>query len=163
MNRNQVIELLQIAASYDGRKASEAAVHAWADAADRGRWTYPEAAEAIKTHYAECTAFIMPGNITERVRSARRDAEERRSVEAAKPIDRQRLAGLISDAFRAIGDDDEKRRVRRTALSIRCPFCHAAPQSPCTRPARGGQVPTKAPHPSRVEAATRPTSSGQVG
>lgn len=65
----QVRALIAAAMAYDNRKPGEATVAAWAEAAKRAGWTYERALEAIHTHYARSTAFIMPGHITELVRA----------------------------------------------------------------------------------------------
>lgn len=112
MNRNQIIELLQIAATHDGRKPSESAIYAWTDAAYRARWQFAAAAEAIKDHYANSAEFIRPGHITERIRTTRSAAADRYRPEPMPdnvPTGK-RLRELIDDAWRAIGVDPETRR-----------------------------------------------------
>lgn len=82
ITRNEVIQLLQIAGAYDNRKAAEAPIHAWFDSATRARWTYLEAADAIKDHYATSTAFVMPGHITALIQTRRRDKALRQAAPA---------------------------------------------------------------------------------
>jgi hypothetical protein len=72
MSRDEIRQLLAIVASYDNRKVGTSMVEAWHETARRCRWTYAEAAEAVHAHYAEQTAYVMPGAITDRIRSARR-------------------------------------------------------------------------------------------
>lgn len=69
------------------------------------------------------------------------------------------LDALTRNALRAIGGDDEARKVRKAALAVRCPACKAGPGSDCTRPSHGGAARTKALHPSRLEAAAGPRAA----
>lgn len=84
--RDQVVELLQVAATYDRRTIGDTDVVAWAHAAKHGRWAVHfrdgngpwvwsnhVAVEAIRHHYATSTAYLMPGHVTEYVRNWRRD------------------------------------------------------------------------------------------
>lgn len=114
MTHNEIVKLLQIAAAYDNRTANEGAVHAWTDASVRERWTYQDAAEAIKAHYAESTTYLMPGHVTQRIKSVRQDAAMRAPIDMPDPIGQARLKQLISGCFRAIGESDEARAERRT-------------------------------------------------
>lgn len=49
---------------------------------------------------------------------------------------------------------------RNLALQVRCSFCEAPPDHPCTRPGLGGPKRT-ATHPSRVEAARTAKETSQ--
>ena len=105
LTRNETIELLQIAGSYDGRKAAEASVHAWSDAAERARWTYEEAAEAIKSHYTESTDFVMPAHVTRRIRAIRQDLAMRNPTDPPDKAGQARLARMLAGAFKTVSDD----------------------------------------------------------
>lgn len=85
MNTREVQKLLAIAASFDNRNLGDAALLAWMQAAQEARWTYAEAERAIIRHYANTTAFIQPGHITELIRADRRDAMSRRRALPGKP------------------------------------------------------------------------------
>ncbi|MGH3771892.1 MAG: hypothetical protein ACRDRW_10920 [Pseudonocardiaceae bacterium] len=147
ISNDDVVRLVQTAGAYDGRKASEVSVPAWADASGRGRWTYPEAVEAIKAHYAESTAFIMPAHVTERIRARRRDTAMRNPADPPDRAGQKRLAELMAGAFQTITDDWHD-----NALSRRCPSCDAAPGSHCTRAAPDGDLlATRIPHPARMK------------
>lgn len=157
MNIQEVRAVLTAAAGYDNRKlGSKLTDTSWYHAAERGRWTTTEAIEAVHAHYAERTDFLMPGHITERIKAARADAAMREPVEHPDPIGQARLTELISGAFQAIGDDDD-RVARKAALAVRCPWCKSAPGSECTRSGKGGPVRTTT-HPSRFEASGRVAS-----
>lgn len=86
LTKDQVVELLQVAATYDRRTIGDTDVVAWAHAANHGRWAVHVrevgsppmwsnhvAVEAIRHHYATSTAYLMPGHITDYVRNWRRD------------------------------------------------------------------------------------------
>lgn len=69
MTESEIKQLLAVAMAYDNRKPGEAAVLAWGEAAKRAGWTFERAMDAIHTHYARSTTFVMPGHITELIRS----------------------------------------------------------------------------------------------
>lgn len=160
LTRNETLDLLSAVTAYDNREATPENVLAWQEAAHRGRWTFDEALDAVHAHYVETDKWLMPAHITERVRDRRRDALARETgreqIEAQRAIEAGREARVheaTANAFRAIGDDDQHRTQRRAALDRKCPHCGANPRQPCTRPSRGGPVPTRSLHPSRTEAA----------
>jgi hypothetical protein len=117
--KNDVIQLLQIAGSYDGRKASEAAIHAWSDAAGRVRWTYDEAAEAIKAHYADSTDFIMPAHVTKRIKATRQDRAMREPVTPPDPTGQAKIAKAITGVFQVVDDEPVKPWIKLLADSKR--------------------------------------------
>ncbi|MGH3825956.1 MAG: zinc finger domain-containing protein [Pseudonocardiaceae bacterium] len=146
MTRSEIVKILQIAAAYDNRIATDAAVHAWGDTAQRCRWAYPEAAEAVKAHYAESTEYLMPAHITDRIRAQRQDTAMRNPIDPPDRTGQRRLAELITGAFQAIPDD-----WRDDALSRPCPSCAAQPGTPCTRESPEGRAATRIPHPARMK------------
>ena len=103
LTRDQVIELLQLAAAGDKRTIGEADVAMWSDAARIGRWavrmldrgsgewvwTNQVALDAIRNHFARSTTYLLPGHITEYVAAYRRQpqpaAEAIAHLEAAPP------------------------------------------------------------------------------
>lgn len=145
-----VRRLLALAMAYDNRKPGDAAVAAWMDAAERGRWTWESASEAIKAHYAASTQFVMPAHITERVKAMREEAALRALPPAAEngPEDFVRHRQIVR---RILGDRAEQASAEAEARSIACPHCHAWPGKPCTN----GGMARRTSHPSRVEAAAR--------
>lgn len=72
----QITMLLAVAAGYDNRKPGELNTGAWLDAAHRGRWTYKEAVDAIKEHYANEVGFVMPGHVNAIIRQHRNRARQ---------------------------------------------------------------------------------------
>jgi hypothetical protein len=72
MNEQQVRAVLATAMAYDNRKPGEANIAAWMEAADRGRWSFEAAVEAVHQHYATSTEFLMPAHVTKLMRSAMR-------------------------------------------------------------------------------------------
>lgn len=157
MTEEEIINLLTIAAAFDNRKPSQGAVHAWADSADRGRWTFQEASEAIKDYYARTTdekPWVMPSHITARIRVVREDREMRTAaLELTAPQDPRVIQAVDQVARRlAIPEQFRPTEDRAAVMSVSCPHCGAAVGSPCTRPSPGGARDTN-PHPSRREAA----------
>lgn len=155
MNRDEVKHLLAVVMAYDNRKPGEANVAAWTEAANRGRWTFDEALDAIHAHYAERSEWLMPGMITAQIKAARQDRAMREPIVHPDPIGQARLLELTAGAFRAISGDDTDPRdaARRAALARPCPFCAAKAGKPCTRRGLTGPVTLTKVHPSRLEAA----------
>lgn len=148
---DDVVDVLTVAAAYDRRTVGQADVHAWSDAAERGRWTRDEALDAVKAHYAASTAWLMPAHVTERIRAERQDRAMREAAPKPDPDGQRRMAALTTGAFHDVPAADEQ-PARRGPLSVPCPHCQAQPGQGCTRPSHGGPKPTQ-PHPSRRDAA----------
>jgi hypothetical protein len=70
-SQDHIVELLQVAAAYDNRDIDAPMVAAWSEAARRKSWTQPEALEAVHEHYADETAWLLPGHITRIIRRRR--------------------------------------------------------------------------------------------
>lgn len=99
MTRDEILTLLQIVASYDGRKTDGLIVDAWAKSADLARWDFPSASTAVHQHYAASTAWLMPGHVTELIRSGKRHpapADEVLALNAAPPASAERRAELMA-------------------------------------------------------------------
>lgn len=152
MTPDEIINLLTVAAAYDRRKAGQADVHAWADAAARARWTYPEALDAVKAHYANSSEWLMPAHITEAIRARRTQpapvAElELPSAPAADPVHVRAALTEIATKLgweRAVGD---------TGMRVRCPHCGVAIGSRCVNPQTGKPLTQSPCHPARAQAA----------
>jgi hypothetical protein len=123
MNEQEVRAVLATAMAYDNRKPGEANVAAWMEAADRGRWTFGAALDAVHEHYATSTQFLMPGHITAAVRARMRipapASEAVAQIEAAAPAEeeaRKRWTAIIRDRFAMpsrMRDVPGRRRERR--------------------------------------------------
>lgn len=85
MSREQIIQLLQIVTSYDSRKPSHAMVGSWLDAAQRGLWSYEDAVEAVREHFAHSTEYLMPGHITKKVAVMVRERGRYLEIEPRQP------------------------------------------------------------------------------
>ena len=168
LTRDQVVSLLQVAAAYDNRNLGQANIHAWHDAADRERWAFDDAVMAIKAHYAESTDYLLPAHVTQRIRGKRQEppraAEAIGELPAAPPADPERIRTYVDAVARRLG----WQRVQASAESVaatavECPFCHVAPDRPCTRlatrgPHRGERVrltKDEGVHPARRELAAK--------
>lgn len=69
MNRDEIIDLLTAASAYDRRSVGEADVAAWSEAASRANWTFTKALDALHEHFATSAAWLMPGHITQLIRT----------------------------------------------------------------------------------------------
>jgi hypothetical protein len=98
MTENEVKELLAVVTSYDNRKVGRGMVSAWTESAQRGRWTFDEACNAVHGHYAEQTAYIMPGVVTDRIRAARRASRPALPAGGtpASPIHRAKMKAWVA-------------------------------------------------------------------
>lgn len=155
MTEAEVRQLLAVAMSYDNRKPGQANVAAWKEVADRARWNFDEALDALHQHYAESTDFLMPGHITQRIREKRRQPPPSNLIEAPPkpPADPAHIRAVIAELADRLGWP-QRYDSQHPALSNRCPWCKAAPGRPCTRqiargPKRGQFVAIATPHPSR--------------
>jgi hypothetical protein len=99
MNRDEIIELLQVIHAYDNRKIDGITVAAWSESARRARWTVREATEAVHEHFANTPGtWLMPGHVTERVRASRRQPapiDELRALEPAPPASPEKRAAVM--------------------------------------------------------------------
>jgi hypothetical protein len=169
--RDQVVELLQVAATYDRRTIGDTDVVAWAHAAKQGRWAVRVerdgqmavsthlAVEAIRHHYATSTAYLMPGHITAYIRAKARQPAPFIALPPAQPASEDRINAVISAVARRLAwPHTPAAPTEDAALAVECPHCHAAPRQPCGRtvtrgPRAGERVLNSQPHPSRVELA----------
>lgn len=157
MNEDQVKALLVLAMSYDNRKMpGQANVVAWVEASERGRWTFESAREAILAHYAEETAFIMPGHITARVRKQRQTlpSVQRLAIESS-PAEPERIRSIMSGLAKMLGWQKPATTTAET-FPVQCPYCHSLPGKPCVRMIghghrRGQFIPLQNTHQSRVD------------
>jgi hypothetical protein len=159
----RIRQLYALAVAYDNRKGSEANITAWTEQAERNRWTFDEAREAIHEHYATSTEFLMPAHITAIVRRGRNHpptVDQARELPPAPPADPQRIREVVTELARRLGwryqhaDDEERAAIQ----AVECPHCHAAPNRPCARQLtrghrRGEWVKLAQFHPSRMDIA----------
>jgi hypothetical protein len=106
VNEAEVRAILAAAMAYDNRRPGEANIAAWTEAAARGRWTFESALEAVHSHYATSTEFLMPGHITAKVRATQRQPEPFAALPPATPASeetRRRLTALIGQKFKLPG------------------------------------------------------------
>ena len=170
----EVVELLKVASKYDSRKPSEKIRDAWLDAGTRADWTFDEASDAIRKHYATCSEWIMPGHVTALILAKRHQA--RPPSPAARPLrevlhdrnpdeavstEADRLAFLaeirreIATKGRDLEADDgpaDPTDDGNACLDVACPWpwCHAPIGSRCTT--LGRPMRRRACHPVRAEA-----------
>lgn len=169
MTEQEIRQLLAVAMAYDNRKPpGQANIAAWKEQAQRHRWRFDEALEAIHTHYGESTEFLAPAHVTARIRTVRREPAQPADVLAlpsAPPAQPTHVQELLDEVAQRLGW-----RPRRpdpatvAAMQVTCPHCHACPGRPCTRratrgPRQGQYLALAGIHPSRRDAAeqARPT------
>lgn len=154
MTRDEVIDLLTVAAVYDNRKPDPAMLAGWTETARRARWTHPLAIDAIHEHYTNSTERIMPAHITRHVQAARRAAVERDHAAslAAEPVvnlDPQiglPIGGADGEPIWTSYDVDD-------AGTLTCDTCGAGPDEACVN--TRSNTPRKIPCTSRLKKARR--------
>lgn len=113
MTESEVRALLAAAMAYDNRKPGEANVVAWLEAANRGRWTFEAALEAVHAHYVTSTDFLMPAHITAALRAKSRQPTPFAELEASQPASvehAERMSALIRDTFAMPKPTDDRPR-----------------------------------------------------
>ncbi|MGP6175391.1 hypothetical protein [Corynebacterium sp. A21] len=75
MTREEVTLFLAQIQAVDNRTITAETVTAWHDAATRQKWTMDYAVEGMRRHFSESTDWLMPGHITQRIRTIRRDQQ----------------------------------------------------------------------------------------
>ncbi|WP_029924022.1 hypothetical protein [Nocardia otitidiscaviarum] len=99
MNRDDVIHLLQVIHGYDNRKIDAISIEAFSQSARRANWTLAAALDAVHDYYAFTPrGWVMPGDITERVRASRRQpapVAELRALGAPPPASPERRAEVM--------------------------------------------------------------------
>lgn len=98
MTPSEIVDLLAEVAARDYRRVTETDVATWTDAAHLARWTYDEALNAVRWHYAHVGGRIEPDTITNRIRWQRAQPPRR-----ARPALRSAAA---SDEHRAVAMAD---------------------------------------------------------
>lgn len=153
MSSMEVAGLLSVISTYDARMTGPSEIASWSEAARRGRWTYPEAVEAVHQHFAFDTKnnWLMPGTVTGAIRAAR---QARLDQEPAP------TAGVIDGGW-PVGDDPhwgrrnspELELVHEEAMPFPCSFCGARAGVRCTNQVTRNA--TKIPHANRLVAARK--------
>lgn len=158
MTRDQIIDLLTAAAAYDNRRPDQTSIHAWAESARRGHWTFEQALDAIHEHYATSTDRIMPAHITRHVQTARRAAIE--AEHTANILDNGPTINLDPQLGLPIaGADGEPVWDAYDGIDeIVCPTCNAQPAEACVNLATN--MTRKIPCIARTREATRTTRTG---
>lgn len=137
MDEFEIRALLSAAMAYDNRKGGESAVAGWAEAANRGRWTFGEALNAIHDHYAESRDFIMPGDVTQRIRARRRRPPPVKAIAGPTkpPADPSTVRVVLRDLAEQLGWP-ELSRPDPAVFERDCPHCGATAGHPCIRRTR---------------------------
>lgn len=155
ITRAQAARLLSLASGWDNRHIGEAAAAAYFESGELGRWSFEEAAEAIRHYYTTTTdpkPWVMPSHITAYIRATREDralrSTARELVEASSP----RMLAVADQVARRLEIPPQFRPQGNRALAVACSHCGSEPGQACTRPSRGG-LRDRSPHPSRLEAA----------
>ncbi len=153
ITRAQAVRLITFAAAYDNREVGQAAAIAWCDSGNRARWTYTEAVEAIKEHYAATSDWVMPAHITTRIKEVRQDQAMRQQAQELTGATNPRVVTFVeSRAAQFQIPAKFMPSSANQALRVECPFCGAREGQSCRRPSRGGPK-SVSPHPTRMELA----------
>ena len=83
MTRDDVIDLLTVAAGYDRRKAGRTDVDAWCLAV--GDLSFDDAKAAVAGHYRDSAEWLMPAHVRTRVKAIRADRIARAEIPAPSP------------------------------------------------------------------------------
>lgn len=161
MNELEIRRLYALAMSYDNRKLSEANITAWWEQAERHRWTYDEAREAIHAHHGESPDFLMPAHVTAIIKRQRRQpapVAEVKALPEAQPSQPERFRTVIGHLAEQLGWRPKTPNADDRIRSVECPHCGAAARRPCTRQItrghrRGEHVALSQFHHSRIELA----------
>lgn len=158
MTEQEIRALLAVAVAYDNRRPTAANITAWWEQAERCRWSFDEAREAIHIHHAESSDYLMPAHVTTIIRRQRqvpgRYVAQLAPAAPASPDRIGRIMAALGSKLR--WNRDTGQHNDDPALRVECPHCHAGPNRPCSRlvtrgPHRGEHRPLGQPHPSRVE------------
>lgn len=117
MTPSEAAQALAKASAFDNRQVSETAAYAWAEVL--ATHTLDEVSQAIAEHYANSTAFVLPGHIAAIIK-ARRDATDLRQIPATDPPSAladqpQAEQQWILTYKRAIADGADEPTARRIA------------------------------------------------
>lgn len=157
MNHNEVVDLLTAISAYDNRKPNPASVLAWGKASELGRWTLPEALDAVHAHFSEDPAYLMPAHVTARIKASRQDRamrEEALAIEAAPvdPVAADRINRIVGELAETMGWSEDTVDRTTFALRVRCPHCKAGVGVRCFN-LKTGKALTQSPcHPARSDA-----------
>ncbi|NKR32223.1 hypothetical protein GS504_15940 [Rhodococcus hoagii] len=104
MTPDQIIELLQVVASYDNRNPDRYMIASWLDASQMARWQSDDAFSAVRQHFANSTDWIMPGHVTAIIRQKRSGPAPFAEVVAlpAAPPARAELRAQLRDGWREL-------------------------------------------------------------
>lgn len=156
MTRDQVIDLLSLITAHDNRNPSESDVAMWTEHANRGRWSWPEARDAVISHFHNSNEWLMPSHITAIITGRRQDQASRQLANNRElenqPASHTRVREIVNELSGQLG------WVPKTspALSVPCPHCHASSGYPCVRSGRPGHADVACPpHPTRRQVAEK--------
>lgn len=154
MTVSDAATVLQLCATFDNRTVNESTVRAWHEVlADRRP---DDCMRAVKDHYRTTRQFAMPADIRNLTRiyaderAQQKVADETKALESLPRRPVHRLVETLAEAFAWTPERVEAEQRKRSALDIRCPFCGASPDMPCTN---SGTRKITSPHPSRIEKA----------
>lgn len=152
MNRNDVIDVLTAVAAASRRSVGETDVDVWQ--AVIGEVAKQHALQALRDHLREQPGvWIEPGHVYQRARTLRRNELEKEE-DALREARQAALDARFADQAAEIAASKGQGRPERgpNPLTVECPWCHAAPLTPCTTPGWPVQRPQGGYHPARVAA-----------
>lgn len=102
MTRDEVIDLLSLAAGYDRRKAGHTDIDAWHLAV--GDLRLDDARLAVVGHYRETTDWLMPAHVRQRVKAIRSARLQESPMEGTPPPDAAGYAAWYAAERKRIAD-----------------------------------------------------------
>lgn len=102
MHLRDAAALLTVASAFDNRQPNDATVHAWADALDN--LDPAMCADAVREHYRESTAFLMPAHIRIIVRGILNDQRQQIAAVEEAFLPAPELRRRIHDLSQQLAD-----------------------------------------------------------
>jgi hypothetical protein len=159
LNADEIQALIDLVVAYTRREPDRTMVEVWATQSLLGRWTYPEAAQAIHRwgYNRAPDAFLEPSDVTRTIRADRQEAAQRAEqarLEAlpADPAAVERVREIVGGIAARMGwpVDEVEQASPVPVLAVPCPHCLASAGTSCT--ANGRPLQKTRCHPSRSEA-----------
>lgn len=136
-------------------RADEARILAWAEQVQPYRLTADDLLHAVGAFYIDNPTgrTMQIGDLVHHARQIRRERTEQ-EPDAQREARQAELDARFADQAAEIAASKGQGRPKRgpNPLTVRCPWCRAAPLTPCTTPGWSSQRPENGYHPARFDA-----------